>query len=169
MNMAERSFEILKELGLDYTWHDHAHDLIDIKDPVTGNTTSCTPYGAGCLLDFLLWADKLNLSEKSSITPGELKNRKQLVQQLIERARAIGTVVHDRGGDGYSYVRPRFKIPGTRYKFYFYVGNAYDTARPQRSSRYCFAPDELAELEEWVTHDEKIFAECNQKYSVEQN
>lgn len=92
--------------------------------------------------------------------------RKQHIQRLIERAHKIGTIVHDRGKDGFSYKRPRFLIPGTRYKFYFYVSNAYDTSRKQRSAKYAFGPNELGELEKWIAHDEAIFAECNQKYSV---
>lgn len=86
------------------------------------------------------------------------------------RAQAIGTTVYERKDSGFTYARYKFKIPGTHYKFYFRVDNAFDPKRPHsRKGFYDFTSDEIDELERWVAWDEKIFAECNQQYSAQQH
>ena len=63
MDTIEQGLEILKQLGLTYEWRDHTHDFLDITDPVTGEWTCREPYGAACLLDFLMKTGKLKLDD----------------------------------------------------------------------------------------------------------
>lgn len=176
MDIIEQGLEILKQLGLTYEWQDHTRDFLEITDPVTGEWTRRDPYGVACLLDFLAKTGKLKLDKQpaASVTEGsnqlgaDPKTTEQRVRDLIRRARAIGITLHDYGEKGYYYERRRFLIPGTRYKFYFYVGNALEPKRKRYCNEYYFGSDELECLEEWVAHDEKIFADCNRKYSVQE-
>ncbi len=87
------------------------------------------------------------------------------LDDLCMRARAIGTCVQKLNGE-IIYCRPRFKIPGSRYKFYFTVDNALDQERRQFRAQYTFTFDELDELARWIAYDEKIFAESNRLYGV---
>ncbi len=176
MDTIEQGLEILKQLGFTYEWRDHTHDLLEITDPVTGEWTCREPYGAARLLDFLMKTGKLvsgcseaGITEEDTKPGTDPASEEQIVQALSRRARAIGTEIERWNDDTYCYHRYRFLIPGTRYKFYFYVDNALDPRRERRRERYLFGADELEELEKWVAHDEKIFAECNQKYSVQEN
>ena len=95
--------------------------------------------------------------------------QKKLLQELQARAKAIGTELEDYESC-YCYRRNRFLIPGTRYGYYFTVTNALDPKRKMRpwSALYDFRKDELPLIEKWIEHDEKIYAECNEKYGVTQ-
>lgn len=100
--------------------------------------------------------------------PAEIKNVQKLAE-LRTRAEAIGINIVPYNDSHVSYHRNRFKIPGTRYKFYFTVGNALDQKRQQFRARYIFALSEMEELERWVAHDEMLYAECNRTYNVRED
>lgn len=85
------------------------------------------------------------------------------LEKLKIRAETIGTSIYEnKDEDGYIYIRPRFKIPGTHYKFYFTVENAFQPQHPRRrNNHYYFKENELALLEKWVEYDEQIYAQYN--------
>lgn len=92
------------------------------------------------------------------------------LEELKVRAAAIGTSIWE-GDVYYTYSRPRFIVSGTPYVFYFTVDNAFEPRRRHHSGpRYEFRiADEYPILVKWIEHDEKIFAELNEKYGIKSN
>lgn len=90
------------------------------------------------------------------------------LKEMKIRAQAIGTKISGTTGDSeYHYHRPRFLIPGTRYQFYFTMDNAFNPKQGHYSGPiFVFDKSDLPLLEKWLEHDEQIYDEYNEKYSV---
>ncbi len=125
------------------------------------------------LLTFLFLTRKLKMipikdEESESYVQAAPKETAPDFDKLRTRAERIGNSLTD-DGNRFQYLRRRYLIPGTRYKFYFLVTNALNPKQPHFRPGHCylFQKDELALVEAWIEHDEDIYAEANQTYGVQ--
>lgn len=153
MDIIERGLEILKQLGLTYEWQDHTHSLLEITDPVTGEWTRRFPYGAACLLDFLVKTGKLKLDDEDAFLAQ--------VEELNRLAETFGNSVVLSPDKRLRYWRhSRVLNPKDRTSLRILTAkDALDPKRKHQGIHWYFGYDETVELRNTILHDQAIYAQ----------
>lgn len=189
MKLDEQSIKIVGLMGFDVHIKNeyHSYTSFEISHRASGASITLQDFDAQHLLDFLITVQLTGgetlksqvraledqVKELKEMTPSQPPKEQcdqPTLEELRVRAAVIGTGIAKREGP-YYYLRPRFMFPGTK-AFCFTVSNALEPKRKHFSyggMNYEFEEHEYPILVKWIEHDEKIYAELNQKYNTNTN